>query len=268
VGNSQLEQEFYKEYSFANMAFPNMVRDWVAPCSERRPGDGETFWRYMDIPKFIYLLETKRLFFSRADLLGDPQEGFVTKSTYERVRITERSFNMAGLNDQWIKERQGLRKKIYVNCWHTAKHESEKMWKRYCGFDQGVAVRTTSERLLSVITDSEVQVCCVEYRDYQKDCFYWEMQNSPFSVFTLKPTAFADDREVRLLKLLSSQAEGEAPVGINIDVNLEQLIDGVYINPFSPEWHLPLVHSLMEKYNASNLIPLTSWSPLKIERLP
>ena len=32
-------------------------------------------WRYMDFTKFVSLLDSNSLFFSRADLLGDPYEG-------------------------------------------------------------------------------------------------------------------------------------------------------------------------------------------------
>ena len=38
---------------------------FVAP-----PGDA-LLWRYMDFTKFVSLLDTSSLFFSRADLLGD-----------------------------------------------------------------------------------------------------------------------------------------------------------------------------------------------------
>ena len=32
-------------------------------------------WRYMDFTKFVNLLDTSKLFFPRADKLGDPFEG-------------------------------------------------------------------------------------------------------------------------------------------------------------------------------------------------
>src|SRR3954466_4331681 len=39
------------------------------------PEDPDGFiWRYMDFTKFVDLLDSKRLFFSRGDLLGDPFE--------------------------------------------------------------------------------------------------------------------------------------------------------------------------------------------------
>jgi hypothetical protein len=41
-------------------------------------------FRYMDLAKFVSLLDTRALFFSRADLLGDAFEGSVTRSSSRR----------------------------------------------------------------------------------------------------------------------------------------------------------------------------------------
>jgi len=39
-------------------------------------------WRYVEFPKFIDLLERRKMFFSRADYLGDPFEGSVTRGNH------------------------------------------------------------------------------------------------------------------------------------------------------------------------------------------
>ncbi len=39
------------------------------------PADDQVIWRYMDLPKFVTLVEGRALYFSRADLLGDSHEG-------------------------------------------------------------------------------------------------------------------------------------------------------------------------------------------------
>ena len=35
-------------------------------------------WRYMDLTKFVWMLQMKALYFCRADRLGDPYEGYYT----------------------------------------------------------------------------------------------------------------------------------------------------------------------------------------------
>ena len=44
---------------------------------------GEKLWRYIDFNKFKLLLETKSLFFCRADKFSDPFEGSVPKKESE-----------------------------------------------------------------------------------------------------------------------------------------------------------------------------------------
>jgi hypothetical protein len=43
-------------------------------ASMARPPLDRTLWRYMSLPKFLWLLQNKKLWFSRADLLSDPCE--------------------------------------------------------------------------------------------------------------------------------------------------------------------------------------------------
>jgi hypothetical protein len=61
------------------------------------PSDGNVkIWRYIDIVKFLSLLEKRALYFSRVDLLGDPFEGSLPStegqfnlSEYSRERSAE-----------------------------------------------------------------------------------------------------------------------------------------------------------------------------------
>src|SRR5687768_14667395 len=43
--------------------------------ADKRVEPGTKLWRYMDLAKFLHLLEDRTLFFARADRLGDPFEG-------------------------------------------------------------------------------------------------------------------------------------------------------------------------------------------------
>ena len=54
--------------------------------SFKSPPDDAVLWRYMDFTKFVSLLDKRALFFVRADKLGDPFEGTITK-----VNVTARA---------------------------------------------------------------------------------------------------------------------------------------------------------------------------------
>ena len=39
-----------------------------------------SLWRYMNLSKFVWMLQKKALYFCRCDLLGDPYEGYYPKT--------------------------------------------------------------------------------------------------------------------------------------------------------------------------------------------
>ena len=54
----------------------------------RVPGDKDPLWKYMSFEKFVNLLSTNTLFFTRADKFDDPFEGFTppsVRSIYQRA---------------------------------------------------------------------------------------------------------------------------------------------------------------------------------------
>src|SRR5689334_19227299 len=104
-------------------------------------------WRFMDLSKFVDLLQQHRLFFARVDALGDPFEGTITRRTAETAadvilrRYVEPVWKeQAGPPDKIVeamrctmqKAREHFREKqAYVSCWHMNEHESAAMWKLY-----------------------------------------------------------------------------------------------------------------------------------------
>ena len=62
------------------------------PSIDRDVSADAMLWRYMDFPKFVSMLKEGALWFSRADLLGDPLEGSFTQArAIERQQILEKS---------------------------------------------------------------------------------------------------------------------------------------------------------------------------------
>jgi hypothetical protein len=47
------------------------------------PGGDTKIWRYMDLARFLSILESRSLYFSRADNLGDPYEYAIPKRHFE-----------------------------------------------------------------------------------------------------------------------------------------------------------------------------------------
>lgn len=53
-----------------------------------QPIDSDFIWKYMNLEKFVSLLDTRSLFFTRADKFEDPYEGFTPPSVTEYYKHT------------------------------------------------------------------------------------------------------------------------------------------------------------------------------------
>jgi hypothetical protein len=112
-------------------------------------------WRYIDFTKFVAMLETRALFFARADKLGDPLECSLTRSEVEERRTFERNLRKRGrpvvlhsLTPDIVRDTV---KNTIVSCWHMNEGESMAMWKLYLSSGEGVAIRSTFDRLTSCL---------------------------------------------------------------------------------------------------------------------
>jgi hypothetical protein len=88
-------------------------------------------WRYVDTLRLLSLLETRSLFFPRADKLGDPHEGALGTPNVQkfRQRLTglaeeERDREIA----KWNQQRQTLLRSFAISGWHVNERESVAMW--------------------------------------------------------------------------------------------------------------------------------------------
>ena len=98
-----------------------------------------TIWRYFTFPKFISLLATRALWFSKLSILADALEGMTPERT--RAQMKSRHHEMG----EWfpdqerkqqvrhfveVNEKDG-RELIVANCWFIGEHESRQMWDDY-----------------------------------------------------------------------------------------------------------------------------------------
>jgi hypothetical protein len=219
------------------------------------PPVGARLWRYMDLTKLIALLDTKALYFARADLLGDAWEGATSRFNV----ITQRT-RYAGIPDDmrlkivetWSKVKREARFRTYISCWHMDQHESDAMWKLYMK-DAGIAIQTTFERLqASMAEDQEhaVYVGKVRYIDYDAE----EMpENNLYWPFLHKRASFRHENEVRAIlpatmPLTTGLNSASTPPGVCVPVSIEQLIEKIFVAPMTPIWVTQVIQSVLERF--------------------
>ena len=249
----------------------------------KTPPADAILWRYMDFTKFVSLLETRSLFFARADKLGDPFEGSVPKNN-----ITFRSTLEPELSDEEILRyalvMQQLPRFTLINCWHDSSHESEAMWKLYASVNGGIAIKTNFDAFAkSFLTGEEIHIGAVQYVDYDNDQI---PEDDLLSLYLYKREGFKHEQEVRaivqylptglgrndLRKRIPNLSNSEidrwpdiCDIGIDYEVNLNLLIKEVVVSHFAPEWLLDLVKKVTKRYelqarvNKSRLAESPMW---------
>jgi len=243
-------------------------------------------WRYMSLDKLISLLESNSLFFAPLETYidSDPFEGYVPKVVFENIaQVYGRQVNeldetyeqlkklTAQNSSQLTQLKDGIdaigiltknnfktiSKGITVNCWHANKSESEAMWKLYSDNGKGIAVKTSISSLVKSIEqfqeDILIEIGAVKYLDFNdnqicsKDCV-----TDGFLPPLLKRSSFSHENEVRLFivpKIDSSNVNSFKPKPVLVKVKALDLIEEVYISPFSREPFASSIKAICNKYS-------------------
>lgn len=219
-------------------------------------------WRYMDFTKYVSLLQTSSLFFSRADLLGDPLEGSFT-AVNEKLRPELYKDKIPAEGLELLRNiRKAAVKRTYVSCWHMNEYESAAMWSLYAKSDEAVVITSTFQKLQDVLP-KDFCIGMVQYVDYDADLI---AEQNIFSPFMCKRKSFEHEREVRAVhieypesdiegKMTWSDAPSAAgPAGITLSVNLNDFLTTIKVSPASPDWYFAVVESVTKKYGVSTSV--------------
>ena len=230
----------------------------------------EKLWRYMDLGKFISLISTQTLYFASASSFQDPFEGakgtasnkgkwdsfytdFLKKAIITAPGNEAKIFAEGELDSEAERilsdmNKNGLimREHTYISCWHCNDYESEAMWKLYSmNVTNAIAIQTTAQGLYEALDkDPQISIGKINYIDYQNK--FAPINES----FWYKRKAFAYEQEVRAI---FTDFEAKTS-GVTINVNLNKLIEAIYISPYAPSWFEVVVRSVAEKYGINKPI--------------
>ena len=204
-------------------------------------------WRFLDRNKFDNLLQTRELYFCRADRFKDDEEGIPPNSVL--LRPGEHPLDI----DVWcaLKHQHGcyaqVREQFYISCWHLFQGEHLKLWDRYRGT---VAIATTVKRLERELQSSseDISMFSVRYDDesvespnlyqvisYKRPCYSWEREfrcviswfkDDPGSNRHIDRNNHAHERPLKSNRPLVS-----LPQDRRVPVNLHSLFNQVILGP-------------------------------------
>ena len=225
--------------------------------------DSDKIWRDMDFTRFSSLINEGSLFFCRADKLGnklvDKWEGVFPIKMIQQFELDKRRIPS---NDgttytccQWQITKEAP--SHLINCWHVNEDESFAMWKIYSGDNpQSIAIQSTIGRLKRSFDANTQRIWIgeVEYMDFRK----WKPGNRFFNVgapnilkaFFLKWHYFKYENEIRAVvnKAYSKHRSGK---GVFVQIDLNALIECIYLSPNSDQENLKQVKDLLNDHNYS-----------------
>jgi len=202
-------------------------------------------WRYMDFTKFLSMLEDSAIFFSRADMFEDPYEGEIPKGNAALKSFVKSKSNNS---DPELLPQVADKTKIMISCWHLSSYESAAMWKLYGQANEAICITTKFAKLKNQLS-KEAKIGLVQYVDHKRA---WVPENNIYYPYMFKRKSFEHEKEIRALidsdVLLQNDSLLQADYGYKHRVDLNILIDKIYVDPLANEWFYELVKQVVVRY--------------------
>ena len=234
-------------------------------------------WRYMDLAKFLSIIDVRSLYFTRLDQLGtfDPFEGYYTNLNIQFDNTPFESMSDAWKEENGIKTKQlydvviqsnkNIRKFVkynrevtFVNSWHIKEYESAAMWQLYLSNQEGICIQSTFKNLIESLEsykEFDIFIGKIKYIDYQNEAI---PKGNILSPFTYKRKSFEHEEELRALIWTPQNGKNDISnpnnnkfkdvLGIYVPVSIEKLIEKIFVSPNAPKWNADLIRSLVKKY--------------------
>lgn len=197
----------------------------------KTPDLTQEIWRYMDLWKFLDILDNSRLFLSQAMQFEDKLDGRIPN---HKVKLLDDKHLLKQLDDY---SAFSLKRSNYVNCWSSEVSENYHMWKVYSDYRTAVAIKTTVGDLINSLSEEEknIYIGKINYVDPNKS---YEFNGNAIQFFFEKRVYFSFENEVRVLTSMrynNSRDLLELPSGTFIKIKPEIFIKEIKLAPLADE---------------------------------
>lgn len=236
-----------------------------------------TVWRYMPFSKFVSLLVYQAIWFPKLNILQDQFEGMMPEATKEMMQSHNHELKKGfapehhwQFDEMASRNEQDSRELLVVNCWFLGESESEKMWDRYGGNNEAVAIKSTVKQLIENIGvqhDKHTHIGRVSYVDYKahKMTIYDASQGCE-RAFLKDTEQFQDEKEIRIVTMnfkskycvspegkpyKESEIQGKhmnnfENDGLYFAIRFQQLISEIRVSPKADDLFYLLVKRIIE----------------------
>lgn len=217
-------------------------------------------WRYMKFSRFLWLLQRKRLWLSRADLLGDrweiPLAGDQLQLEIDRHPPPTLPLKAGPIESGMERAKRIIgkwRKTTFVNCWCASEYESHALWRVYCGNTEGITLETNYDKLVASLNGPKLLSVSYENLGGSKRTPSLE------DLVTKKRPMFDYEHEFRIVHMVQDAAE--LP-GLPIDWSPEEHLLGIRVHPEADESFMQTVLAAVASH-APALKEEVVWSEMR-----
>lgn len=203
----------------------------------KTPETSQEIWRYMDLWKFLDILDNSRMYLSQASQFEDKLDGRIPVHGIKSVG-TEHPLKQI---DSFAES--SLKRSHYIGCWSSEAKETYPMWKVYSDYKTAVAIKTTVGDLIKSISEEEKNIYIGKI-NYINPHGSYQFRGNTLQFFFEKRDYFSFENEIRILTTLSYEDNRkllELPPGIFIKTNSEILIKEIKLAPLAGDSFKKLV---------------------------
>ncbi len=180
-------------------------------------------WRYMDLWKFLDILDNSRMYLSQASQFEDKLDGRIP---IHRLKAEETDHPLKKI-DSFAES--SLKRSHYIGCWSSESKETYPMWKVYSDYKTAVAIKTSVGDLINSISEEEKNIYIGKIK-YVNPHGSYQFGGNTFQFFFEKRDYFSFENEIRILTTLGYKDSKELlnlPSGIFIKSKPLLLVNGL-----------------------------------------
>lgn len=178
-------------------------------------------------------------------MIPETQRRIDLEENYEHIPRENREAAIREIADWVLMQYADIRQTLFVNCWHLGDHESEAMWRIYCGREDGIAIVLPYSRLRDSVETADTFIGKVDYIPYETGML---KRFGQFSPGMHKRIEFEYEHEARIIQRRAIDSGSEQPVlSARIAWDPEAYIERVVISPYSSPWYADIVKGVVDK---------------------
>jgi hypothetical protein len=234
----------------------------------KKPSDNAIIWRFMNIEKFLSMLKFNSLYFTQVRELAkifDAHEGKYNRETLELMKKEDEPYIVNRINkfklnlsrtdplptiEHLTKPESRAQnsiidsRRIYANCWYIGESESNLIWESYGKRNLSIGIKSTVKRLCDSLNKSE-------YTIHLGKVYYDEIpiSDNSYVPFLNKRKFFKDEKELRAIIRKDWGNNHENYYGFNVKVDLNILIETIYVKPKTKSYVNLCLQDIINKYN-------------------